>query len=145
MKKTTDLAFPFKYSNRIALLRKFDGDCHTGRAAADYGSSPVLPFRDIDCHTIKIHVRYIFLNAGEMYRRFLDPSYTMSCTLFFVIADNRADSGHGIIIKEHFTRFHQSVFFEKLDHRGNRGVNRASLLTPWVFTVEAAVCLSDYM
>jgi hypothetical protein len=69
----------------------------------------------------------------------------MSCTLFFVIADNRADSGHGIIIKEHFTRFHQSVFFEKLDHRGNRGVNRASLLTPWVFTVEAAVCLSDYM
>jgi hypothetical protein len=62
-----------------------------------------------------------------------------------MIADNGADGGHEVIIKEHFSRFHQAVFLKQLDHRGDRRVNRTALLTAGLSTVEAAICLSNDM
>jgi hypothetical protein len=62
-----------------------------------------------------------------------------------MIADDRTDGGHGVILKQHFTRFHQAVFLKKLDNGWNRCMNRTALLTAGLSTVEAAICLSNDM
>jgi hypothetical protein len=62
-----------------------------------------------------------------------------------MITDDCTDGRHGIILKQHFARFHQTVFLEKLDNGWNRRMNRTALLTAGLFAVEAAICLSNDM
>ena len=96
---------------------------------------------DSDRDTCPRHI----LQCWKVDRRILDAPNTVSRALLLMIADNGADGGHEVILKEHFSRFHQAVFLKQLDHRRDRRVNRTALLTAGLFTVETAICLRDNM
>ena len=80
-----------------------------------------------------------------MDRGVLPAADAVAGALLFVVADDGADGGERIVLKEHLARLHEAVLLEELDHGGDGCVDGTSLLTHGVFAVEAAVCLRNDM
>ena len=80
-----------------------------------------------------------------MHRGVFPAADAIPGTLFFMVADNGADSGEGIILKKHLSGLHEPVLLKELDDNRDRSMDRTALLTHGLFAVETAVCLRDNM
>ena len=143
LQEPADLPFPLEHRDGITLLRHGNGNCHTGRAAADNRHFFILLRGPGDFHTVQIHFRDVVFNAGEVHGAVFPAADAVAGALLLVVAHDGAYSGHGIVVEQDFARFHQAVFFEKLDYKGNRGMHGAALLAHGFLAVETPVCLGD--
>ena len=145
LEQAADLALPFKDRHGVTRLRQLDRHGHAGGAAADDGGLLVLFRGALHRHAVEVHVGDILLNAGEVDRGILDAADAAARALLFVVADDRADSGHGVVLEELLPRLHQPPLLEHLDDHGDGRMDRAALLAAGILAVEAAVRLRDDM
>ena len=126
---TTNLVFPFKNSYAISLLCKKNSCCHTCRSCTDHCHFLVFFLNRFYFHTVQISIGNVGFNAGKMYRISFSSKHAVTCTLHFMVTDNRADYGHWIVLEELLSCFHDLVLFEHLDDLWNWSMYRTSLLT----------------
>lgn len=80
-----------------------------------------------------------------MYGAVFAAAYAMSCALFGVIADLRADSRERVILEEYLSGLHEFMLFEELYYFWYRRVNGAAFLAHGLFAVKAAFSFCYYM
>ena len=66
-------------------------------------------------------------------------AHAVTLTLVLVVAHQRADSGHGVILEQHFTGFVHLVCLQQTDDLRDIGVDGAALLAQGLFAAQAAV------
>ena len=83
-------------------------------------------------------------SAAELRRAALSLD-AMSLALIRMIADQRSYQRHGIIIKQHLSRFIQSVLPERFNHLRYRRMNRTSFLADRIFAGQTSFSFSNYV
>ena len=74
-----------------------------------------------------------------MHRHILDAADTVPLALLFVVADDGAYSGKGVILEEHPPRFVQLSGLQQPNDLWDVGVNRTAFPASRIFTAETAV------
>ena len=140
-----DLVPAVKDRDLIAVAGKDDGNGDPrGPGSDDGGLSPVGGLGALN-HLIGVGGGDIAFNDGEMNRSFLDAADAMALALVFMIADQGADRGQGIVLKEHPARVVEAAGLQEADHLGNIGMNRAAFLAAGLLAAQAAVGFFHHM
>ena len=140
-----DLILAFKNRHLITVSRHQNGDGDAGRAGAHDGYlDAVGPGRTLD-HLGGIGAGNVVFNDGEMDRCSFSAQNAVTLALLFVVADQTADGGQGIILKEHPTCLVQLVGLQQLDDFRNRCIDGTALLTLGVLAAQTAVRLVHNM
>ena len=140
-KHTSNHITLFKDRDAVTGLCKDDRNGHARRAAADDGNGFFLFSRRGSVHAVEISVGDEFFDLVKLNRVAFFALDAVAHALVPMIADDGADNRHGIVVEKHLTRFHQLVFLEKLNYRGDRRMDGAALLAQRFFTQKTAVCL----
>jgi hypothetical protein len=69
----------------------------------------------------------------------------MSLALLLVVADKAANGGKWVVFKEKSASLVKFVFLQQSDDLGDRRADGTALHTLWIFTLQASVCLVNYV
>ena len=142
---TADLVAAVKNRDGVAVSGKNDRDRETGGTCTDDRYAASVRFLRPCDHLVRVGRGDIILDDREMHRTALDPPYTVAFTLLLVVADERADRGEGIVLKEHPAGFVEFAVFQKADDFRNICVNRTSLLAAGNLAAETMICFFHNM
>ena len=140
-----DLIVAFKDRDVVAVPRQNDRDGQPGRSGADDRDPLAVGFGGTLGHLGGVGGGDVVFNDREMYRRALDAAHAVAFALVFVVADQAADGGQGVVFKQHPAGFVELVGLEQPDHFRDVGVDRAALLAARVLAAQAQVGFVHYM
>jgi hypothetical protein len=126
-----------------AHLRKPHGRDDAGGAATDDGRTLAGGLGLLKACTLEIGARYVVLDCREVDGRTLAAAHAVALALGTVVADERADGAHGVVLEEHRARLVHPALAEQLDYQRNSRADRATLLAEGPLAVKAALCLFD--
>ena len=69
----------------------------------------------------------------------------MPLALLFVVADKAANGGERIVLEQSSSCLVQLVFFKMSDDLGDGSADGTALNALWIFTLQAAICLVNYV
>ena len=134
------------------LVKDRDGHAHlcephgrndASRAAADDGCALTIGLGLLEADAIEIRARDVVLDGREVNGRAFATAHAVTLALDSVIADERADGAHGVVLEEHGTGLVHPALAEQLDDQRNGRTHRTTLLAKGVLAVKAALCLLD--
>ena len=128
----------------VALLRELDCDHDARRPRADHGDVvSVVGFARED-ELVEVGVRDVVLDARDLDRRAAPSLNAVALALRVVVADERAEDAHRIVVVEHRARLVDLAVEEEADHLRHVRLHGAALhAAERLFALEAAACLVD--
>ena len=139
-----DLLHALEHGNAVALLRELDRDHDARRTRADHGDIvPVVRFARED-ELVEVGVRDVVFDARNLDGCAAPPLNAVALALRVVVADERAEDTHRIVVVEHRARLVDLAVEEKADHLRHIRLHGAALYaTERLFALEATACLVD--
>jgi hypothetical protein len=136
-----DLIPGIKNGDIIAPARQQHGNGQAGRACAHHGGLHAVPGGGALGHLVGIGGGDIVLDDGKVDRIVAGHPVAdaVALALVLVVADQRADCGQGVVLKQHPACGIQLVCLEQTDDLGDVGVDGTALLAHGLFAAEAAV------
>ena len=140
-----DLVPAVENGDAVAVPGQDDRDGQPGRAGPDDGGLAAVGGSGTLHHLVGVGGGNIALDHGKVHGRILDAPHAMPLALVFMVAYQGADRGQGIVFKQHPPRLVQPARLQQPDHLRDIGMNRAPLLTPGLFALQAAVRFFHHM
>ena len=118
-----------------------DGDGQARRPRADDSGLHAVPGGGAGSHLVGVGGGDVVLDDGEVDGVVAGHPVAdaVALALVLVVADQRADRGQGVVLKQHPACGIQLVCLEQTDDLGDVGVDGAALLAHRLFAAEAAV------
>ena len=125
----------------IAPARQQHSNGQAGRACTHHGGLHAVLGGGALGHLVGIGGGDIVLDDGKVDRIVAGHPVAdaVALALVLVVADQRADRGQGVVLKQHPACGIQLVCLEQTDDLGDVGVDGTALLTHGLFAAEAAV------
>ena len=136
-----DLVAGVKDGDVVAPARQQHRDGQASRAGADHSGFHAVFGGGAGHHLVGIGGGDVVLDDGEVDRVVAGHPVAdaVALALVLVVADQRADRGQGVVLKQHPACGIQLVCLEQTDDLGDVGVDGAALLAHGLFAAEAAV------
>ena len=140
-----DLVVALKDGHIVAVAGQNDRDGQTGRAGTDDGHPLAVRLCRAVGHLAGIGGGNVVFNDGKVHRRALDAADTVTLALVLVVADEAANGGQGVVLKQHPARLIELVVLEQADDLRDVGVDGAALLTAGIFAPQTVVGFVHYV
>ena len=134
-----DLVLAVKDRDIVTVAVQDDGDGDARGAGADDGDLAPVGGGGAGLHLVCIGGGDVVFDDGEMHRHILDTADAVPLALLFVIADDGADGGERIVLKEHPARVVQLAVLQKPDDLRDVGMDRAALAASRLLAAQTAV------
>ena len=140
-----DLVLGIEDGDPVAVAGQDDGNGEARGACSDDGHPAAVEGRGALHHLVGIGGGDIVFDDGEVHRHILDAPDAVPLALFLVVADQRADGGEGVVLKEHPAGLVELAVLQEPDDLRDIGVDGAALPAAGLLAAETAVGLFHYM